>query len=123
MIRFFKQSKGVTSDGMPSEIPFSTTIAETKVDGSYVQIHKVGKEVRMFTSGGKEFYWADIASTLLHRVDGDVMIEAGFLKVDRLGNILHGGCVKAFFSENLRRGVKDLVSGYHRKSTERSVDL
>jgi len=111
MIRFFKQSKGITSKGMPSKLPFSTTIAETKVDGSYVQIHKVGKEVRMFTSGGKEFHWEDIATTLIHRVDGDVMLEAEYIGTSEgaKGDRVHASLTSYIASH--RKGNVNYISG------------
>jgi hypothetical protein len=43
----------------------------------------------------------------------NVVIQAGFLQVDRPGNILHRGSVKAFLSEDLSSSVQDLVSGHH----------
>jgi hypothetical protein len=55
----------------------------------------------------------------------DVVIQAGLLQANRLGNILHGRGMIALLAENDRRSFEDLITihGYpHAHPTDRSVD-
>jgi len=55
--------------------------ASIKYDGNYVQVHKVGDKIHFFTSGGKEFTIATLASDLLKALDAfdDVIVECEFI--------------------------------------------
>jgi hypothetical protein len=43
-----------------------------------------------------------------------MMVQAGFLQVDSFGNVRHGGAMEALLPEDLRGGVKNIVSDHAR---------
>lgn len=79
--KFIKQYKGKDFSKVPlsRRTDFGWTLG-VKLDGNYVQVHKQGKVIWFFTSGGKEFYIKELAEELLH-VPYDFIIEAEFNNV------------------------------------------
>jgi ATP-dependent DNA ligase len=78
-----KQTKGKALDKIAQScLPSDTDIflVTTKYDGNYIQIHKSGIYVRFYTSGGKEFYWQDVALEFIDRFDGvDFIVEGEYI--------------------------------------------
>ena len=52
---------------------------------------------------------------------GKMVIQAGFLQRDCLGNVLHRSRVEAFLAEDQRGGCEDIITGHAHLPTERSV--
>ena len=74
------QSKGKDISNVPaSKLEHSGWYATIKYDGNYVQIHKIKGEVKFFTSGGKEFYFPELAKQLIERNKNDFIIEAEYI--------------------------------------------
>lgn len=75
-----KQTKGKDlSKVPPSKLLTDDYFASIKYDGHYVQIHKIGDEIKFYTSGGKEFYLPNIAASLVEFNKGvSFVIEAEF---------------------------------------------
>ena len=84
-LQFIKQCKGKSIDKVPeSKFLEGAYICTVKYDGTYVQIHKKYNKVKFFTSGGKEFYWKDVADVLLNIPTTDFILEAEYVG-DSLG--------------------------------------
>lgn len=74
-----EQSKGRDKTSLEiHKLPKEGWYWSIKYDGHYVQIHKRGKEVKFFTSGGKEFYLPEVAKELLQN-DEDFILEAEYI--------------------------------------------
>lgn len=75
------QCKGKDLDNVPvSKLLLDNWIVMPKYDGNYVQIHKIGEDVKFFTSGNKQFYLHYIAREICRIFAGhDVIIEAEYL--------------------------------------------
>ena len=79
-MRFIKQCKGKDLTNIPVSKLGNEFYVSTKYDGNYVQIHKVGNEVKFYTSSGKEFYLIDVADELIrNNVDIDFAIECEYI--------------------------------------------
>lgn len=63
---FIEQCKGKDIDNVPtSKLLQDNWYLSRKFDGNYVQIHKVGKDVKFYTSGNKEFFIPEVANELV----------------------------------------------------------
>ena len=60
-----EQCKGKDLHKVPEKQLEAEYFSSIKYDGNYAQIHKTGRVVRFFTSGGKEFYIKHIADNLV----------------------------------------------------------
>ena len=79
MMELIKQNKGKALDKLPkSFVPSPSYLISTKYDGNYVQIYVNDNIVRMFTSGGKEFYIESVAHQLAS-LRGSWFIEAEYV--------------------------------------------
>lgn len=76
--KFIKQYKGKDLSKVPaSRLEQNGWYVGLKYDGNYLQIHKKGQRVWMFTSSGKELYITEIADEL-KEIKEDFIIEAEF---------------------------------------------
>lgn len=65
-MNFIEQCKGKDLDNVPaSKLLKDNWYLSRKFDGNYVQIHKVGKDVKFYTSGNKEFFIPEVANELV----------------------------------------------------------
>ena len=65
-MKFIEQCKGKDLDNVPaSKLLQDGWYLSRKFDGNYVQIHKIGKEVKFYTSGNKEFFIPEVANELI----------------------------------------------------------
>ena len=112
---FVKQCKGKDITKIPlSKRPMlrSKYIAMKKYDGNYIQIHKKGSEVKFYTSGGKEFYWTNVADELL-RLSEDFILECEYIADTKglLGD--RTSCSTGTYRANYSKGIaNDLPLGY-----------
>lgn len=78
-----------------------------KYDGNYVQIHKKGRKVKFFTSGGKEFYIKNIAEDLICMNEGrDFILECEYIAntTGQLGS--RGNCTTTTFRTKFTKGIE-----------------
>jgi ATP-dependent DNA ligase len=108
---FINQCKGKDiSKIAKSKYPTLDTqfIISVKYDGNYVQIHKNGDKVKFYTSGGKEFYWKDVADAMLE-VDRDFILEAEYIgnSDGKLGDRVHAstGHDRSLFSKGIENNL------------------
>jgi len=83
------QCKGKDLNKVPQSKLGNEFYASIKYDGHYCQIHKIGDEVKFYTSGGKEFYLENIAEELVNLNPlHDFIIEAEYIYTTsgKLGN-------------------------------------
>ena len=105
------QCKGKDLQKVPKSKLVNVFYVSTKYDGNYIQIHKKGKEVKFFTSGGKEFYLIDLAEELIANNDSDFILECEYIGTTdgKLGS--RGRCTtttfRTRFSKNLPCYLKD----------------
>jgi len=74
-----KQNKGKDLHKVPkSKLSQGPYFVSKKYDGHYVQVQKIGEDVRFHTSGGKEFYLTDMAEYIKEHFRGNFHIECEF---------------------------------------------
>ena len=85
------QTKGKALENIsPSKLDKNCMyMVSTKYDGNYIQIVKTSANVKFFTSGGKQFYWEDLALEILKKYEGiNFVIEGEYIELTngRLGD-------------------------------------
>lgn len=77
------QCKGKDYQNLPKSLLYDHSAEEwsyaTKYDGHYVQIHKIGNSVSFYTSNGKPFYLANIATYLIENNSTDFILECEYI--------------------------------------------
>jgi len=74
-----KQNKGKDLHKVPqSKLSQGPYYVSKKYDGHYVQVQKIGEDVRFHTSGGKEFYLVGMAEYIKKHFKGNFHIECEF---------------------------------------------
>ncbi len=74
-----KQNKGKDLHKVPkSKLTDGPYLMSKKYDGHYVQIHYDGKDVQMFTSGGKPFYLSNFAFAIKTYIREPFIIECEY---------------------------------------------
>ncbi len=116
-MNFIKQCKGKDLDNVATSKLKDSFIISTKYDGNYIQIHKIDNKVKFYTSGGKEFYFADYAEALIdNNPTIDFIIETEYIgnTGGKLGS--RGECstghARSLYSKGIRvhgGGVKFMV--------------
>lgn len=86
----FKQCKGKMLDKVPtSKLLLDGYYASVKYDGNYCQIHKIGNDVTIYSSGDKPIKLNDLEEWLIkNNPDCDFILEAEFIgtSVGKLGD-------------------------------------
>ena len=106
--KFIPQYKGKDLNKVSNKYRKDKYFAGVKYDGNYVQIHKFGDEVMLFTSGGKPFKLEDIEDELAILNPGiDFIIETEFIGLTngKLGS--RGQCTTTTWRTNY---TKDIIS-------------
>ena len=75
-----KQCKGKMIDSVPaSRLLLDGYYASTKYDGNYCQIHKIGNDVTIYSSGNKPIKLNDLEEWLVENNSTDFILEAEFI--------------------------------------------
>lgn len=108
MSSFIKQCKGKElHDVAPSKLLQDDWFGTIKYDGNYIQIHKTLTNVFFYTSGGKQFYFENIAQQLLELNLGvEFIIECEFIAHTdgTLGS--RTKCSTGTYRANFKHGIK-----------------
>ena len=108
-----KQCKGKALDKVAkSRLLAGLWFYSTKVDGNYVQIHKVGDKVRFFTSGGKEFYLSHVADRIVRTNQGKnfkVEVEYNHGSLGKLGDRVNSAKLTTYRTE-FEKGIESVGS-------------
>jgi len=104
-----KQCKGKDLDDVSkSKLLLNNYFLSKKFDGHYIQIHKINKSVRFFTSGGKEFAIPEIENELVTlNPTSSFMIEAEYIgtSLGKLGDRTKVGKLTTYRT-NFEKGLK-----------------
>lgn len=106
MAKFIRQYKGKDLAEVPDSKLGNVFWAGKKYDGNYVQIHKIGNVVTLFTSGGKPFYLQDLEEDLVTlNPHCDFIIETEFINLTTglLGS--RGKCTTTTWRTNTPKGI------------------
>jgi len=106
MFNFIPQYKGKDLNDVVTKAKKDKYFSGIKYDGNYVQIHKVGSEVMLFTSGGKPFKLLDIEADLVRlNPNVDFILEAEYIGLTdgKLGS--RGKCTTTTWRTNYAKGL------------------
>jgi len=116
MFKFIPQYKGKDLNKVVSSAMKSTYYSGIKFDGNYIQIHKFGNEVMLFTSGGKPFRLKDLEEEIVFlNISYDFIIETEYIGITsgKLGS--RGQCTTTTWRTNYSKGFDNYAKGAHFK--------
>lgn len=110
--KFIPQYKGKDLDKVVKSELQTEYYAGIKYDGNYVQIHKKGDKVIIFTSGGKAFRLLDLEAVLVsNNPNVDFILEAEYIgnTSGTLGS--RGLCTTTTWRTEYKKGIASFAAG------------